>query len=321
MKVEFCPSGTSSCSNSEVHCIAPAGYCDGIPNDCPHNLDEQYCNAECGIAPIPPDLNLTRIVGGAEAVPHSWPWQVAFLSSSGSQFCGGSLVSNRWVMTAAHCCAGRTISNSKVLLGGHSYANPPEGSKIHALRRIIMHPTYGSSPATRYDFCLLELDEPAQFGRTIVPVCLPSVADGGAGSKCYVTGWGNTGPRRALGSTEYMRLIEALDGGKLPKNVAATLRGTSVLHQVDVNISEQSYCNTQYNGVIDDSMVCAAAPGKDTCQGDSGGPLVCDRADGQPGFVLVGVTSWGRGCAQPSYPGVYGRTAHALDWITETMYS
>ncbi|XP_055331258.1 transmembrane protease serine 11D-like [Paramacrobiotus metropolitanus] len=321
IKVEFCAPGTSLCPGSETHCVAPSAYCNNVADECPGNIDEQYCNAECGIAPIAPNLQPTRIVGGQEATPHSWPWQVAFLTSSGSQFCGGSVISNRWVMTAAHCCAGRSPSNSKVLLGGHRYSNPEEGSKVHALRRIVMHPTYGSRPATRYDFCLLELEEPAQFSRTIVPVCLPTAADGAPGSKCYVTGWGNTGKRTALGFGEYLRLIEAADAGKLPKDVANMLRGTSVIHQVDVNISEQSYCNTQYGGVIDDSMVCAAAPGKDTCQGDSGGPLVCDRADGQPGFVLVGVTSWGRGCAQAGYPGVYGRTAHVLDWITETMYS
>jgi len=113
--------------------------------------------------------------------------------------------------------------------------------------------------------------------------------------------------------------------GSGPVDVAAHFKkleegkiGTNVIHQVDVNIAQQSVCNTAYNGVISNDMICASAPGKDTCQGDSGGPLVCQADDGN--FHLVGVTSWGRGCASPGYPGVYGRISHVLPWITETMF-
>ncbi|XP_055349439.1 ovochymase-1-like [Paramacrobiotus metropolitanus] len=320
IEVDPCPLGTNPCPSDKTVCVAPSAYCNTVSNECPGNADEQYCHAECGIPPIPPDLNLTRIVGGAECIPHSWPWQVAFLSSSGSQFCGGSLISDRWVMTAAHCCSGQTTLNSKVLLGGHRYASPEEGSRMHTLRQIILHPSYGSRPANSYDFCLLELNEPTKFSRTIAPVCLASVSDGTPGSRCYVTGWGNARKRDVFGLVVDSLLVTA-DTAHRSKSTVHALRGTAVVHQVDVTITESSYCNSAYNGVIDDSMVCAAAPGKDTCQGDSGGPLVCDRADGQPGFVLVGVTSWGRGCAQPGYPGVYGRIAHVLDWITESIYS
>jgi len=224
------------------------------------------------------------------------------------------------VMTAAHCCVARAAvpASYKVLIGAHTLSRPEATSKAHTLSQVVVHQNYKSSPATTFDFCLLELEEPADVGHTIVPVCLGEDHHAPAGKKCFVTGWGNSGPRSALGFGELLRLVDEAEAGKLPKEFVPMLRGTNVIHQVDVNIAEQSVCNTAYNGVISSDMICASAPGKDTCQGDSGGPLVCQAEDGN--MHLVGVTSWGRGCASPGYPGVYGRISHVQDWITETMF-
>jgi hypothetical protein len=326
VRVDTCP-GQNTCPNNESACISRDQYCDGV-SQCPDGSDEQYCNLECGIPPIQPNLSLTKkdpkIVGGAEAIPHSWPWQVAFLTSSGSQICGATLINQNWVMTAAHCCAARaaTPANYLVRIGAHDLSNSASepSSKVHSLKRVIMHPSYGSSPATRFDFCLLELSEPAALGLEVVPACLASESDGPVGTECFITGWGNTSPRSSF--KEFMELIDQAEAGKLSKEETASLtKASNVLNQVNVNINDQNQCNTAYGGVIEPNMICASAPGHDTCQGDSGGPLVCPKANGQPGFVLTGVTSWGRGCAQPGYPGIYARISHVLPWISETLVS
>lgn len=133
-----------------------------------------------------PNLNLTqaqaRIFGGAEAVPHSWPWQIAMITAGGLHFCGGSLVGTllwasskrityhafsstqierSWIMTAAHCCVGQSTTTAFVRIGAHDQQNAENepSSKIHSMRRIVPHPWYKSTGENAWDFCLLELEK------------------------------------------------------------------------------------------------------------------------------------------------------------------
>lgn len=331
-----CVSGQGLCPGSETQCIRPNQYCDGQV-DCDNGADEhEYCNAECGHAPKKPNLNLGarqqllaaiskrkdhgRIVGGAVAVPNSWPWQVAMLSSSGQQICGGSILNSQFIMTAAHCCvaygANPSASTFKVRVGAHNIAANEPNARTLSLSKVIVHPSYASRPAAQNDFCLLRLAEPLAFNTDVQAVCLPSEQghDEAPGTKCWVTGWGSTSPNRGS-FDDFMAEVRQTESGKLPKSPKSVVRATAALYQVAVNITTPAACSAAYAPInITPQMICGAAPGKDSCQGDSGGPFVCQAGPDQP-FKLVGVVSWGIGCARPSHPGVYARTSTAIDWI------
>ncbi|XP_045899484.1 prostasin-like [Micropterus dolomieu] len=235
----------------------------------------------CGIAP----LN-TRIVGGENAVPGSWPWQASLHGDSG-HFCGGSLINDQWVLTAAHCFP--SIPASLIVYLGRDTQDLPNSNEVsRTVTQVITHPNY-DVPSHNNDIALLRLSSPVTFNDYITPVCL--AADGSAfdaGTTCWVTGWGSI---RSGVSLPY------------PQN----------LQEVSVPIVSNSDCNAAY-GTITSNMMCAgvAQGGKDSCQGDSGGPLVTKTSSI---WVQAGVVSFGEGCAQPNFPGVYARVSQYQSWI------
>ncbi|XP_029382869.1 transmembrane protease serine 9-like [Echeneis naucrates] len=244
----------------------------------------------CGITP----LN-TRIVGGEDAPPGSWPWQVS-LQRFGSHICGGSLINRNWVMTAAHCFFSTSTSGWRVSLGRQNLqgTNPNEVSTTVA--RIIIHPNYNRETNDN-DIALLRLSSPVEFTDFIRPVCLAasgSVFNNGTDS--WVTGWGTV-----------------QEGEPLP--FPATLQ------EVEVPVLGNRQCNC-LNGVgtVTDNMICAGllAGGKDSCQGDSGGPMVSKQG---PVWVQSGIVSFGFGCARPNLPGVYSRVSSYQSWIDSLIDS
>lgn len=311
-----CRKGQGNCPNHPDVCLSSNAWCNG-EQDCPDGIDEDCPDpGSCGKSAVKPS---GRIVGGSEAVPHSHPWQAAMLSSGGSQICGGTVIDPQWIMTAAHCCAAYSPSpsNYKFRIGAHAYATSEDGASTVTLSKIVMHPSYNSPVRYAHDFCLVKTNERMQFTRNVQPACIPTgpVAEG---ETVTVTGWGNTLANRG-DFEDFIRLVKDVEEGRIPKGVADDLiKASSTLRQVDVKVSNQEYCNRQYSNGISADMICAAAPGKDSCQGDSGGPLVHSK-DGQA--FLHGVVSWGRGCAQANYPGVYARTSEVLPWILETIRS
>uniref|UniRef100_A0A8D3B1V1 Peptidase S1 domain-containing protein n=1 Tax=Scophthalmus maximus TaxID=52904 RepID=A0A8D3B1V1_SCOMX len=244
--------------------------------------------AVCGITP----LN-TRIVGGEDAPPGSWPWQVS-LQRFGGHVCGGSLINREWVMSAAHCffsTSGWQVSLGRQNLQG---TNPNEVSTTVA--RIILHPNYDSD-TNNNDIALLRLSSPVKFTDYIRPVCL--AASGSVfnnGTDCWVTGWG------AVKEGESLPLPETLQ-------------------EVEVPVLGNRQCNC-LNGVgtVTDNMICAGvlAGGKDSCQGDSGGPMVSKQGSV---WVQSGVVSFGFGCARPNLPGVYSRVSRYQSWINSFIRS
>ncbi|XP_034750824.1 serine protease 33-like isoform X2 [Etheostoma cragini] len=245
--------------------------------------------AVCGITP----LN-TRIVGGQKAPVGNWPWQ-ASLQSSGRHFCGGSLINNEWVLTAAHCFP-RIPTGLTVFLGLQSLQGPNPNGVSRTVTTVIKHPNYNSITKDN-DICLLKLSSPVTFTDFIVPVCL--AAPGStffSGVSSWVTGWGDIG-----------------SGVSLPP--------PGNLMEVNVPIVGNSECNCNYGvGSITKNMICAGlrAGGKDSCQGDSGGPMVSKQGSR---WILGGIVSFGIGCAQPDFPGVYTRVSQYQTWINNQITS
>ncbi|XP_017526018.1 anionic trypsin [Manis javanica] len=221
-----------------------------------------------------------KIVGGYTCSENSIPYQVSL--NSGYHFCGGSLINDEWVVSAAHCYKSRI----QVRLGEHNIDVLEGGEQFIDSAKVIRHSKF-SSWTLDNDIMLIKLSSPAVISSRVSTIALPT-ACAPAGTHCLISGWGNT----LSSGTNYPELLQCLDAPLL----------------------SQAQCEASYPGQITDNMVCAGflEGGKDSCQGDSGGPVVCN---GQ----LQGIVSWGYGCAQKNKPGVYTKVCNFVDWITETI--
>jgi secreted trypsin-like serine protease len=222
-------------------------------------------------------------VGGTDASPGVHPFQVALLnkrvsSNYQAQFCGGTLVSAYHVVTAAHCVDDKVSSGVQVLVGTQTLAQRGGGKRIN-ISRIVMHP--GWDPETsNYDVALLELATPVAG---ISFATLASTEPTTPGTLLRVTGWGALDDE----NTSYPMFLQQVDVPLVPTINGACQDATG----------------------INSLMLCAGMSGKDSCQGDSGGPLTIDRGAGYT--ELVGIVSFGNGCALPRYPGVYANVAES----------
>ncbi|XP_055070249.2 chymotrypsin-like protease CTRL-1 [Misgurnus anguillicaudatus] len=249
--------------------------------------DSQSQLSVCGIS----SLN-TRIVGGVTAPEGSWPWQVSLQSSVyGGHFCGGSLINNEWVVTAAHCLIGLSTSTMTVYLGRQTQTGTNSHEVSRTVRSSIIHSSYNRNTNDN-DIALVRLSSTVTFTDYIKPVCLAAQDSVfAAGIMGWITGWGDTG----VSST--------------PAN----------LQEAAIPVVDNSQCNTLLgDGSVTGNMICAGllAGGKDTCQGDSGGPMVSQQCSK---WVLSGITSWGEGCAEPNKPGVYTRVSKYQSWINSNI--
>ncbi|XP_068999183.1 trypsin-3-like [Embiotoca jacksoni] len=226
-----------------------------------------------------------KIVGGFECRKYSVPYQVSLFS--GYNICGGTLLSEEWVLCAAHC---KSKSNVEVRLGEHDIWEP-EGTEQHIMSaKFIRHPDY--NPRTQdSDIMLIKLSKPATLNNYVHPAVLPSKC-ATDGTMCHVSGWGSLRPSN--------------EGSRYPHK----------LQCVDVPLLSDDTCFNAYPFQITENMICAGylEGGKDSCQGDSGGPMTCDGE-------LQGVVSWGHGCALRKKPGVYTKVCNYLSWIKNTMAS
>lgn len=232
-----------------------------------------------------------EIVGGASTTIAAHPWQVALTTNSNFQFCGGSILNASWVLTAQHCVAGGD-GDMRVVAGITRKSQPATG-QIRAFNGITTFPGF-TDPTTGKDVALLHLASPLDLsGANAKAIALVTPADAAAGATnggviSTVTGWGTL-----------------TEGGATP----------DVLQAVDVPLVTNAQASTAYGMTISADQLGAGVlnvGGKDSCQGDSGGPLTVPVAGAAK---LAGVVSWGNGCAEAQFPGLYARVSSFQSYI------
>ncbi|MFB1052425.1 trypsin-like serine protease [Vibrio diabolicus] len=237
------------------------------------------------LKPVQNDVS-TRIIGGEPANTSDWKF-IASLVRKGQptsigHFCGGSFLGGKYVLTAAHCVEGLNADDIDIALGLYDQNNESHAQRI-AVNNIYSHTAYNSN-TTNNDIALIELER--NVDSATIDLATPELLDSvRVGDKLHVAGWGNTSTTDRVYPT--------------------------VLQQVDLEYVDRTTCQNlsgNYSNVSDDG-ICAGYywGGKDSCQGDSGGPLIVDDNGINK---LLGVVSWGDGCAQPNAYGVYANVAH-----------
>ncbi|XP_020567298.1 hepatocyte growth factor activator isoform X2 [Oryzias latipes] len=240
-----------------------------------------------------------RILGGSSALPGSHPWMAAIYIGK-SDFCGGSLISSCWIVSAAHCFLSNPLkSQLRVVLGQHFFNNTKflsNHSRIFEVEDLILPKHFSVFNPTLHDIVLIKLKK--QDGRCvrkspfIRPICLPEknmqFPDGYC---CTISGWGYTQEKA---------------------------RDYSPLQEANVRLIPHETCKKPevYGNHVTSDMICAGLDCVDACQGDSGGPLACAKGDVS---FLYGIISWGEGCGRVGKPGVYTKVVNYIDWIQSVI--
>ncbi|XP_039189271.1 ovochymase-1 isoform X3 [Crotalus tigris] len=287
------------------------------PPSKPLDFERTERGRKCGFRfmDLEDDLQLgsfSRIIGGRMSVPGGQPWQVS-IKRGQSHFCGGSLIGDDVVVTAAHCVIDfdlNVVKNLIVTVGEFDLGSVDEEEQSVPVSEIVIHPDFNRFGYMDSDIALLYLKHQVQYGYEVQPICLPHKKDlFEAGTLCVVSGWGKTSEAGSL---------------------------SNVLQEVALPLIDSLTCSELLKALnlppVQRSMLCAGFPdgGRDACKGDSGGPLACRKASGI--WTLAGITSWGIGCGKGwlidkringsrGSPGIFSKVDELLDFITQHMIS
>lgn len=277
--------------------IAPAPSPEPLPEGYPNTLP-----AGCGLSSV----SDSRVVGGRVADVGAWPWMAAIYLKTEAQpkvGCGGALVTDRHVLTAAHCVSVGARARQlparvlTVRVGDHDLNSSDDNTTPMDVEvaDVIRHPRYDRRTYAN-DIALLVLRKPVTWGRYVMPVCLPYgplSSNTLEGHNAFIVGWGAT----------------QFNGA-----------GSSVLRQAQIPVWAEAECKKSYaqHLPISKAQLCAGDAGAemDSCQGDSGGPLLLPH-EGR--YYVVGIVSSGKDCATPNFPGIYTRVSSYLDWLRDQL--
>lgn len=242
----------------------------------------------------------TRIVGGHEATPHSLPWMVSLVDEDFETFCGGVLINDRYILTAAHCTPAIDLETTRLILGHHDMSALGGEARIYSIDKVIAHEKYQETdPNQRYDIALVKVKGGVvTYDEYISPICLPSRwTPSNNFSSLHVAGWGQLGDNR------------------LPSDV---------LMEASVPEMQMSKCiKLLRSDRVTPDHICAGNKTRDTCTGDSGGPLMLppyinpQTGNLFPAYTSIGLVSWGISCANPVFPGVFTRVWSYAQWIMD----
>lgn len=240
-----------------------------------------------------------RIVNGTETSPNAYPFFAALTDVTDKWkhrvICGATLIANNWVLTAAHCVMDidkGSLNNFNIIMGSHHINTPSKHERTIGIRRIVIHPSWDRATYDN-DIALIELIAQVKFNDYVSPVCLPYYNNEAVNTRdnepATVIGYGQKG-------------INDFQ--------------TDVLNEVQLKIEPLQDCKNAYASFqqVTDNMMCTYESNKDACAHDSGGPLFVQR---QGRSYQLGIVSWGKGCAEHKFPGVYTYIPKFLRWIKE----
>uniref|UniRef100_A0A3Q0RII4 Coagulation factor VII, like n=1 Tax=Amphilophus citrinellus TaxID=61819 RepID=A0A3Q0RII4_AMPCI len=257
--------------------------------------DNSTCIPEAGIVCGRPQIIFApRVVNGKICPKGHCPWQ-ALLTENSAFICGAIVLSDQWILTAAHCVYLKPSTVFHVIVGEHDLIENEKTEQRQRVLKVMIHPSYNKTSSDG-DLALLKLYRPVKLGRHVVPICLPARNSTFTRTLATirhstVSGWGRLAE---FGSTA--RFLQRLVLPRVPLQECRLHTG--------LNITK--------------NMICAGVKsgGQDACEGDSGGPLVTRY---KKTWFLTGVVSWGKGCAQENMYGVYTKVTNFLEWIENIM--